>query len=131
MHRLPSHATLRRFRAASLLVILMFLSAPAALGFIFYGFIKGEHGWLAIAGGVVAAGLIFMVLNLVMSGRLRCPLCMVPVLQNRRCSKHKSAAALFGSHRLFVAQSILFKGSFRCPYCGEPTAMMVRERGRR
>lgn len=131
MHRLPSHAVLRRFRIASLFVVLMFFSAPAALGCVLYGFVAGEHGWFAIAGMAVAAGLVCMTLNFIMGARLRCPLCMVPPLHNRRCSKHKSAATLFGSHRLSVAQSILFKDSFRCPYCGEPTAMQVRERGRR
>lgn len=131
MHRLPSHSIVRRFRVASLLVLLMFLSAPVALACIGYGFFSGEHRCLAIAGAVVAAGVFCMVLNFIIAGRLRCPLCMVPPLLNRRCSKHKEAKTLFGSHRLEVAQSILFKGSFRCPYCGEPTAMEVRERGGR
>ena len=131
MHRLQSHAALRRFRFASLMVVLMFLSAPSALGFATYGFASGEHGWFGVAGAVVAAGIGCMTLNFIMAGRLRCPLCMVPSLLNRRCSKHKGAATMFGSHRLNVAHSILLKDSFRCPYCGEPTAMQVRERGRR
>jgi heme/copper-type cytochrome/quinol oxidase subunit 1 len=131
MHRLPSHTTLRRFRIASLLVLFMYLSVPMAFGFLCFGFVSGEDGCLAIAGIVVAAGLVCMILSFIMSSRLRCPLCMMPPLQTRRCSKHKSAATLFNSHRLSVAQSILFKDSFRCPYCGEPTAMEVRERRRR
>lgn len=131
MHSLPSHTALRRFKVASLLVVLMFLSAPLGLGFLAYGFVITDYKWFTIAGAVVATGIVCMILNLMMSGRLRCPLCMVPPLLNHRCSKHKSAAAFFGSHRLSVALSILFKGSFRCPYCGEPTAMRVRDRGKR
>lgn len=122
---------LRRFKVAALLVVLMFLSSPTALGFLFYGLASGEYGWLPIAAGVFAAGLFFMVLNFVISSRLRCPLCMVPPLLNLGCSKHQTAETLFGSHRLTVALSILFKSSFCCPYCGEPTAMEVRLRGRR
>ena len=131
MHRLPSNTSLRRFRLASVLVVVMFLTAPAALGFVVYGFASGEHGWFGVAGAVVILGIGCMGLNFIMSGRLRCPLCMVPPLLNRRCSKHKGAAKILGSHCLSVALSILFKDSFRCPYCGEPTAMQVRERGKR
>lgn len=131
MHRLPSHTTLRRFRIASLLVALMFFSAPVALGFVVYCFVSGETRWMAIAGIVIVAGLVCRILNFIISGYLRCPLCMVQPLMDRRCSKHKSAPKLFGSHRLSVALSILLKGSFRCPYCGESTAMQVRERHRR
>ncbi len=131
MHRLPSHATLRRFRIASLLVVLMFLAVPMAIAASCYAFVSGSHVWFVAAGGMVAAGLIAMVLNLILSSRLRCPLCMVPPLLNRRCSKHRNAPTMFGSHRLVVAKSILFRDNFRCPYCGEPTAMQVRERARR
>lgn len=131
MHRLPSHATLRRFRIASLLVVLMFLSVPAALAFVGYCFVSGETRWMAIAGIVVAAGLVCRILNFIISSCLKCPLCMVQPLMDRRCSKHKSAPKLLGSHRLSVAQTILFNDRFRCPYCGESTAMQVRERHRR
>jgi hypothetical protein len=109
----------------------MFLSMPVATGFLIQGFVTRELVCFIIAGGVVAAGLTCLTLNFMMSGRLRCPLCMVTPLQNRRCSKHRSAPKLFGSHRLSVALSILFKQSFRCPYCGEATAMQVRPRGGR
>jgi hypothetical protein len=112
-------------------VVLMFLSLPVALGFLCYGFATKENGWFPISGMVVAAGLVFMTLNWMISGRVRCPLCMVPPLVNRSCSKHKTAAKFLGSHRLFVAQSVLLKDCFRCPYCGEYTAMQVRERSRR
>jgi len=132
MHRLPSETVLRRFRIAAILVILMWLSVPVAFSLLGYGIFSGTHQWFVYAGIAVGAGLSCAVLNFMMGGRLRCPLCMVPPLQNRRCSKHRTALRLFGSHRLKVAHSILFKDHFRCPYCGEPTAMEVRERyGRR
>jgi len=118
------------FRIGSLLVVLMFLSLPVALGFLCYGFASKEHVWFSIAGAVVAAGLVFVTLNFIIGGRARCPLCMVPPLVNRSCSKHRTAISILGSHGLFVAQSVLLKNSFRCPYCGEHTAMQVRQRGR-
>ncbi len=131
MHRLPSYSSLLRFRIASILLLLKFASFPAALGFLCYGFVSGEHIWMLWAGVAVVAGLGCMLTTFMMSNRLRCPLCMVPPLQNRRCSKHTNAATTLGSHRLRVALCILFIGSFRCPYCGEPTVMEVRQRGGR
>lgn len=113
------------------MVVTMFLAIPSSLGLLAYGFVSGKHGWFGVAGAVVLVGIGCMILNFVMAGRIRCPLCMLPPLLNRRCTKHKGATTLLGSHRLNVAHSILLKDSFRCPYCGEPTAMQVRERGRR
>lgn len=131
MHRLSSHFALWRFTIASLLVVLMFLSAPVALAFVGYGLVSKKYGCLAIAGTVVVAGLVCGILNFIVSARLRCPLCTVQPLIDRRCSKHKSARKLLGSYRLKVALSILHKSCFICPYCGEPTAMQVREHRRR
>lgn len=128
MHRLPSETVLRRFRVASGLVILLWVSVPVVLGLLGYGIFHGEHEWLVYAGMAAGVGVGCSILIFMMGGRLRCPLCMVPTLQNRRCSKHRTAIKLFGSYRLRVAHSILFKDMFRCPYCGEPTAMEVRDR---
>lgn len=113
------------------MVVTMFLAIPSSLGLLAYGFVSGEHGCFGVSGAVVLVGIGCMIVNFVMAGRIRCPLCMLPPLLNRRCTKHKGATTLLGSHRLNVALSILFKNSFRCPYCGEPTAMQVRQRGRR
>ncbi len=131
MHRLPSKSVLRRFRVASIVVILMWMSVPVAIGLLIYGILSGEHDRLVYAAISVGVGLCGAVFNFILSGRVRCPLCMVPPLLNRSCSKHRTALTLFGSHKLRVAHSILFKDKFRCPYCGEPTAMAVRERGGR
>ena len=127
MHRLPSHSTLSRFRIASLLVVVMFVTLPLAIGFLVYGFYFREHHWFNWAGVSLLVGGFLMIVLLIMSGKLRCPLCTMPPLQNRRCAKHRTVKRIFGSHRLKVAQSILMQDSFRCPYCGEPTAMEVRQ----
>lgn len=122
---------MRRFRIASALVILMFLMVPVAIGFALGGLLLNEHRMFLFAAIAAALWLVCLVLNFAQNGRLRCPLCMVPPLQNRGCSKHRSAKTMLGSHRLKVAHSIIFADSFRCPYCGEPTTMEVRQRGGR
>ena len=129
MHRLPSESTLRRFRIASAILIVMWICAPVVLGMLLYGFLTRENEWFAWAGLTVGLGLGCMLIVFMLSGRLRCPLCMMPVLQNRRCVKNRNVEKIFGSHRLKVAHGVLFEDSFRCPYCGEPTAMEVRKRG--
>lgn len=112
-------------------MLVMFLCIPATFGFLLYGIKSGDHRWLLYSAGAVAVGLFSGIVNYLMSLRLRCPLCMVPPLHNRRCSKHRSVRKVLGSHRLATALSILFKDCFRCPYCGEPTVMEIRQRGRR
>jgi hypothetical protein len=128
MHRLSSHHLLKRFRITSLFLVLTFLSLPVAIGFLSYGLLEKDAGWMQVAGYVLAAGLVLKVLSHIVGGRLKCPLCMGTPLRNLGCSKHKSAQTLFGSHKLDVAVSILFQDKFRCPYCGETTGMQVRER---
>ncbi|QTN34126.1 hypothetical protein HZ994_17980 [Akkermansiaceae bacterium] len=129
MHRLSSQDTLRRFRIASVLVLLTFLMIPVATGLLIGALALKRHDWLPYVGIAVGVSVLFSLLSFIMSARLRCPLCMVPPLVNRRCSKHRTAETMFGSHKFKVAHSIIFADSFRCPYCGEPTAMEVRRRG--
>jgi hypothetical protein len=94
---------------------------------LFCGFYFGPE-WFLWAGVGLSVLLGSMVTKFLISGRLRCPLCMMPPLANRGCARHRNAYRLFGSYKLAVAGSILFKDSFRCPYCGEPTAMLARIR---
>jgi hypothetical protein len=61
-----------------------------------------------------------------LSQRTKCPLCMVPILGNPSCVKHRRARKLFGSYRFRVALSALFAGYVACPYCQEMTSMEVR-----
>lgn len=128
MHRLPSAYIINKFRIASLLVIVTFLSIPVTLWMLLCGFYFGPE-WFLWAGVALSVLLGSMVTKLLISGRLRCPLCMMPPLANRGCARHRNAYRLFGSYKLAVAGSILLKDSFRCPYCGEPTAMQARMRG--
>lgn len=128
MHRLSSAAILRKFRVSSFLVLITILLPPVALGFLVYGVLSNKHEWMVYAAAVVAGWILLTIVNFVISSRLKCPLCMVPPLLNKSCSRHRNAVKMLGSYRLKVAHSIIFRDSFRCPYCGEPTAMQVRKR---
>lgn len=130
MHRLPSKSVLWRFRFAAWVVIIKMLGLLPAFGILGYGVWKHDVQWIQIGGGVFAAILLLLIFNMLLTSRLRCPLCMVPPLQNRGCSKHRDVKRIFGSHRLEVALSILIREHFTCPYCGEKTAMEARDKGR-
>ncbi|MES2983266.1 MAG: hypothetical protein V4727_13215 [Verrucomicrobiota bacterium] len=128
MHRLPSKAILLRFRIASCVVMITALGLVFAIGCLAYGMLSDDFKWIVISGWCFGGLLLLLVLNALATSRLRCPLCMVPPLQNRGCSKHRSVKRILGSHRLKVATSILFSGYFSCPYCGEKTAMEARSK---
>ena len=129
MHRLPSTHIINKFRIASFLVVMKFLTIPVALWFFLSG-VFVAHDRFLWAGLAFLAYFACKVMHFLISSRLRCPLCMMPPLSSRGCARHRSASRVFGSYKLAVAGSILFKDSFRCPYCGEPTMMAVRKRGR-
>lgn len=128
MHRLASKSTLSRYRLVSLLIVLRWLCIPLAVGLMGWGVIIGEKE--LFSWGLVGAGVCFLllILGFMLGGKLKCPLCMMPPMQNRGCAKHTNSATFLGSHPLKVAHSVLLKNHFRCPYCGEPTAMEVRAR---
>lgn len=130
MHRLPSKSVLWRFRIAAVIVMIMALLLLPALGFLSYGTWTRDIKWIAVGGTFFGLILLLLIFNMITNARLRCPLCMVPPLQNRGCSKHRNVQRILGSHRLKVATSILFKGLFTCPYCGEKTAMEERSKSR-
>ncbi len=130
MHRLSSHYALRRFRFASLGILLMVLCLPVAAGFFVNGLLLKDVALLRIAGLVLLGSVFLKALTYIISGRLKCPLCMAAPLRKLGCIKHKSAGTFFGSHQMEVAVCVLFKDKFRCPYCGETTGMQVRERRR-
>ena len=56
-----------------------------------------------------------------------CPLCRVSILGNSKCSKHRHARTLLGSHRLRLAVSAVFTRRFVCPYCNERTDLKIRK----
>lgn len=130
MHRLPTTSVLRRFRMASLLIILKILGLFPAFGVLGYGVLIRDVRWISYGGVIFGLLLLLLVFNMLLTSRLRCPLCMVPPLQNRGCSKHRNVERILGSHRLKVAVSILSRGYFSCPYCGEKTVMEARVKNR-
>jgi hypothetical protein len=108
----------------------MFLTLPVAAAFLSYGVISKDVDLMRIAARVLGLGIFLKVLTYIMSGRLKCPLCLGAPLRKLGCTKHRTAETLLGSYTAEVAVAVLFKGKFRCPYCGERTAMEVRERRR-
>lgn len=130
MHRLHSSSILWRFRITSCVMIIMVFGPVAAFGMLGYGILIHDIQWIAISACCFGGLLLLLILNALVISRLRCPLCMVPPLQNRGCAKHHTVQRILGSHRLKVATSILFAGYFSCPYCGEKTAMEARSKNR-
>lgn len=97
-------------------------------GILIYSLIIHDKALTVLGIGLTAITMAMVVLQWIVSARTSCPLCMTPVLGQKRCMKHRHARTFMGSHRLRVALAILIKKSFRCPYCNEPTAMEVRNR---
>ena len=102
------------------------LAVAAAIGFLLVSAMRADPR-LSITGlSLLGATLLFTVIQWMFASAAKCPLCMMPVLSRKGCSRHRQAKSLFGSQRLRVALSILLKGSFRCPYCNEPTVLRLK-----
>ena len=93
-----------------------------------YAFVERSREGVELAIILMAAFVICSILQWLTALRAKCPLCMMPTLVPKHCSKNRHAKKFLGSYRLRAANSILFKNYFRCPYCGEPTELAVRER---
>jgi hypothetical protein len=130
MHRLPTKSTLWRYRVASCLLFFLIIGLLPAVGILAYGVITRDIPWITISGYIFGGLVLLLLVNFVLTSKLRCPLCLVSPLQNRGCSKHRNVQRILGSHRLKVAKSILVEGHFSCPYCGEMTAMEIRSKNR-
>lgn len=128
MHRFPSKSTIHRFRLIAFLLCFRCLAVPVAIGLLIYSFIHEDHALIIAAMGLGVVCVLMSLLQWLLAGRARCPLCMTSVLASRGCAKHRNARTLLGSYRLRVAMAILFRGAFYCPYCHEPSAMEVRSR---
>ncbi|MDP3851613.1 MAG: hypothetical protein Q8Q59_13990 [Luteolibacter sp.] len=126
MHRLPTKSVVHRLRVAALLLLSIYLLAPATAAVMFHSIMDRdmELTWFGV--GLIALTLLVMILQWLVSQRTNCPLCMTPVLATRKCEKHRNARTFLGSHRLRVAFGILCINRFRCPFCGEPTILEVR-----
>lgn len=131
MHR-PRHAhTIFSLRMAAFLLFLTRALIPAALLLLLAAVVTADREWSKL--GLILGGgaLVIAVIQWIFASSAKCPLCMMPVLSRKGCSKHRLAARVAGSHRFPVALGVLFKGHFRCPFCNEPTLLEVREPSRR
>ena len=126
MHH-PRHSfTIRNMRIAALMLCIKRLAVAVAIGFLLVSAMR-EDPRLSITGlSLLGATLLFTVIQWMFASAAKCPLCMMPVLSRKGCSRHRHAKSFFGSQRLRVALSILLKGSFRCPYCNEPTILRLK-----
>lgn len=128
MHHLRSKNILWMMRLASCLQILQALTLPLAFLFLVFGISYRDHQSLIISGCIFIFFLLLVISNMIMTPMLRCPLCMIPPMQKRGCTKHRNVRRLLGSYRLKVATTILACGYLTCPYCNEKTAMKVRSK---
>jgi hypothetical protein len=126
MHRFPSKSVIARFKFAALLLCFGFLMVPVVAGTLAYSIMTDDAGLTKIAIALLALTVLVGILQCLVAARTRCPLCMTPVLASKRCSKHRNARTLLGSHRMRVAVAILFRNGFKCPYCHESSEMEVR-----
>ena len=116
-----------KLQMAALLLCLSRLLVPAALVLAVMAMLSGEQRHLLIALALGGGAAVLAVLRWMFAAGGKCPLCTMPVLLRKGCSKHRHATCIAGSYRMPVAFGILFKGQFRCPYCNEPTMLAVRE----
>ncbi len=128
MHRFRSKSVIRCFKLAAYLLCLKYIMCPVAAALLTYSLVKGDRDLTIISIGLIGFTLVVIVVQWMVSGRTRCPLCMTPVLASKTCAKHRNARPLLGSYRLRVALGILFRNSFFCPYCHETAAMEIRTR---
>lgn len=131
MHRPRHPQVIVKLQLAAILLCVSRLLIPVALAMAIAALLSGEAGHSKIALALGATAVVLAVLQWMFASGGKCPLCMMPVLSRKGCSKHRHAATLAGSHRLPVAFGVLFKGHFRCPYCNEPTLLEARETTRR
>lgn len=126
MHR-PRHShTIRNLRIAAFLLCLKRLLIPVGLVLLLGSVVQHDTRWLVA--GLVALGtsVVVALMKWIFSSNAKCPLCMMPPLGRKGCSRNRNAKRLLGSYRLRVALSILLKGRFRCPYCNEPTVLRLK-----
>ena len=103
-----------------LLLDLLLLALLAACGYCLYqlfGLENKDFGkpFIALLGVLV---FLFVIRRLYES-KISCPLCHGPVLQNRRCLKHRKAHRIFFlTHRATAILDILTGLRFTCMYCG-------------
>jgi hypothetical protein len=126
MHR-PRHAhTIRNLRIAAFLLCLKRLLIPVGLVLLLGSALRHDLRWAVAGAGVLGLSVGITFVQWIFSSSAKCPLCMMPPLGRRGCSRNRDAKRLLGSYRLRVALSILLKGRFRCPFCNEPTVLRLK-----
>ncbi len=128
MHRLPSQSAVTRFRLAAYLYILFILLVIGGFSYLGWALVENHQQHVIFAAGVIGAAMAVFIFHWITASRVRCPLCLVPSMARKNCSKNRNAKRLLGSYRLKVASSIILHNHFRCPYCNEPTVLEVRQR---
>ncbi len=127
MHHPRSNTAALSYRLAAMLLLANCVLVLVAVILLGYATTTSSRE-LLIAGTVLAvAAALLVVVQWIAASRTGCPLCRTQVLAPKRCSKHRKAKTLLGSHRLRVAIAVVFKNQFRCPYCNESTGLEVRE----
>ena len=126
MHH-PRHAhTIRNLRIAAFLLCLKRLIIASALVFFLWSLVKSDLRLSLVGLALLGSTLLFTLIQWMFASAAKCPLCMMPVLSRKGCSRHRQAKSFLGSQRLRVALWILFRGWFRCPYCNEPTVLRLK-----
>ena len=127
MHHPRSISTVLRFRLAATLLVGKWLMALVAAGLLLESMLTDSRQMMIA--GVSLAGLTVVLggVQWLVAKGATCPLCRTPALASMRCTKHRQARTLLGSHRLRVAMAIWFRNQYRCPYCNESTQMVARE----
>lgn len=126
MHKLPNKTSIIRFRVAALMVCVKTLLIFATILVYACSFIT-QLQELATIGLLLAGSIVILFpIRLAITSTCQCPLCRVPVLSGKGCSKNMKAKSFLGSYRLRVALQILLKNRFRCPYCNETTEIKSR-----
>lgn len=126
MHRLPNQYAVIRFRFAALLLLGKWALAIGSVVMLAYSLCVANQEFTQLSIGLIWISVCVGVVQWLLAGRARCPLCIGPPLVHGDCSTHRSIRPLFGSHQIRVALSVVFRGWFRCPYCGEPTVIEAR-----
>ncbi len=131
MHRFRTASSIRRFKTVAFLFCLGFTAGPLLVFFVLLpALVVWDHARILVFLYGMAALGVLMLLAWILARSTHCPLCHVPVMASKGCSKNAKARTILGSYRLRVALHILFRGWFRCPYCAEPILLETRERVR-
>lgn len=128
MHR-PRHAhTIFSAQMAALLLCVNRVVIIATMGMLVASMLTANVGWMIRALVLAGSAVVITIIQWIFASSAKCPLCMMPFLSSKGCSRHRHARSFAGSHRFPVALGVLFKGRFRCPYCNEPTLLELKGR---